>query len=163
MQLAQLQKDSWKTAEEKGFHDQQVNLPPETLALYLRCFLTAGELSEAGEELRDGHEPTEIYYEYDITGAPGGAGIIIADKPFCLLPKEHARATYFYESMDDLEDAGMEGLIMAGKPAGFGIELADCLIRLCDLAETAGVDLTLCTEVKARYNKTRAFLHGKKA
>lgn len=163
MQLEQLQKESWTTAEEKGFHKAQVAMDPETLALYLRCFLTIGELCEAGEELRDGHAPTEIYYEYDLTGAPGGAGIIISDKPFLLIAEAHPRATYFYETMDDLEDAGIEGKIAAGKPAGFPIELADALIRLADLAESCAVSLAQATEIKARYNKTRAYLHGKTA
>lgn len=160
MNLDQLQRDSWQTAEVKGFHKAQVETEPETLALYLRLFLTAGELCEAGEELRDGREPTEIYYEYDITGAPHGAGVVINSHPFCVL-NEASESLRFFNTMD----AALEvpGTVMAGKPAGFPIELSDALIRLADLAESCGVNLTEATEIKARYNKTRAFLHGKKA
>lgn len=50
-----------------------------------------------------------------------------------------------------------------GKPQGFPIELADALIRLCDLAESCGVDLTEAVEAKEAYNRTRAYLHGKTA
>lgn len=160
MQLDQLQADSWATAESKGFHKAQVETDPETLALYLRLFLTAGELSEAGEELRDGHEPTEIYYEYDITGELHGTGIMKSALPFASVSSQGE--VRFHDTIEDA--SAVEGWIpMAGKPAGFGIELADCLIRLADLAETAKVSLTHCTAIKARYNKTRAFLHGKKA
>lgn len=47
------------------------------------------------------------------------------------------------------------------KPEGFGIELADAMIRIADLAEAFGVDLWDCIDVKMQYNKTRPYKHGK--
>lgn len=47
-----------------------------------------------------------------------------------------------------------------GKPEGFGVELADTIIRIADLAGALGVDLTYCLRRKMAYNKTRPHRHG---
>ena len=50
-----------------------------------------------------------------------------------------------------------------GKPEGFGVELADAIIRILDLCEHLGIDMeTLLTE-KNEYNRTRPYRHGKLA
>lgn len=49
-----------------------------------------------------------------------------------------------------------------GKPLGFPSELADCIIRLVDLAEYLHIDLDLSVMVKMDYNKTRPYKHGRK-
>jgi NTP pyrophosphatase (non-canonical NTP hydrolase) len=48
------------------------------------------------------------------------------------------------------------------KPEGFGIELADAVIRIFDLAEYLQIDIQECIEVKMDYNKTRPQRHGGK-
>lgn len=48
------------------------------------------------------------------------------------------------------------------KPEGFGIELADIVIRVLDLSEMVGIDLTECVQVKMEYNDTRPYRHGGK-
>lgn len=48
------------------------------------------------------------------------------------------------------------------KPEGFGIELADTLIRILDLAEYLGIDMEECIGTKMRYNATRPYRHGGK-
>lgn len=55
-----------------------------------------------------------------------------------------------------------ETRIINGKPEGFGVELADIVIRVCDLAAQAGVNLGAMVNLKMRYNKTRPAMHGKK-
>jgi hypothetical protein len=52
--------------------------------------------------------------------------------------------------------------IKNGKPEGFGIELADCIIRILDTCAFYGIDIQECIRVKAAYNETRPFLHGNK-
>lgn len=47
------------------------------------------------------------------------------------------------------------------KPEGFGIELADLLIRVVDVAKRDHIDLERCLEVKLRFNATRPYRHGK--
>jgi len=48
------------------------------------------------------------------------------------------------------------------KPDGFWIELADCMIRILDLAEAYGEDMEQLIELKMKYNETRAYKHGGK-
>lgn len=50
-----------------------------------------------------------------------------------------------------------------GKPEGFGMELADEIIRVGDMAERAGVDLERCVKEKMGFNRGRPFKHGKEA
>lgn len=49
----------------------------------------------------------------------------------------------------------------APKPEGFGVELADAVIRILDLAE--GLEIPLLDQIreKLEYNKTRPQMHGK--
>lgn len=48
------------------------------------------------------------------------------------------------------------------KPEGFGIELADCVIRIMDTCEYYGIDLEKMIQIKYEYNRTRSFRHGAK-
>lgn len=48
------------------------------------------------------------------------------------------------------------------KPEGFGIELADAVIRIFDLAEYLQIDIQECIEIKMDYNKSRPLRHGGK-
>lgn len=50
-----------------------------------------------------------------------------------------------------------------GKPLGVASELADVIIRAFDMAETLGFDLMDVVLAKHEYNKTRPFMHGRKA
>ena len=49
-----------------------------------------------------------------------------------------------------------------GKPEGLGVELADTIIRICDMAEYMGIDLADVINAKMAYNKTRPYRHGNK-
>ena len=79
--------------------------------------LMVGELSEAHEDLRNGHEPQHVYYE---------------KKP--------------------------DGSL---KPCGFGVELADCVIRIFDACAQLDIDLPAAIMEKIEYNKSRPYLHGR--
>lgn len=46
------------------------------------------------------------------------------------------------------------------KPEGVGSELADVFIRLVDMADVFGIDLTFEVERKIAYNTTRPYRHG---
>lgn len=49
-----------------------------------------------------------------------------------------------------------------GKPLGFGIELADVVIRVADLCGHLGIDLDYCVRVKSEFNERRPYRHGGK-
>lgn len=48
------------------------------------------------------------------------------------------------------------------KPEGFGIELADVVIRCMDTAQSLGIDLHEMMRLKANYNRKRPYRHGGK-
>lgn len=48
------------------------------------------------------------------------------------------------------------------KPEGFGIELADVIIRVLDLCRALGIDIQRCYELKTAYNESRPHRHGGK-
>lgn len=47
------------------------------------------------------------------------------------------------------------------KPEGFGIEIADAIIRLLNILSGQGIDATEVLLAKAHYNDQRPFKHGK--
>ena len=49
-----------------------------------------------------------------------------------------------------------------GKVDGFGVELADAVIRILDLCEHLGIDMEALLVEKAAYNETRPYRHGGK-
>lgn len=48
------------------------------------------------------------------------------------------------------------------KPCGFASELADIIIRVCDLAEWLGIDIAKAVLAKLLYNRSREAMHGKR-
>jgi NTP pyrophosphatase (non-canonical NTP hydrolase) len=48
------------------------------------------------------------------------------------------------------------------KPDGMWIELADCIIRILDLAGAYHIDMESFIRMKHEYNKTRPYRHGGK-
>lgn len=48
-----------------------------------------------------------------------------------------------------------------GKPEGFVIEVADCIIRLFHLSAQHGLNIESAITLKMAYNKTRPYKHGK--
>lgn len=80
---------------------------------FAKLFLVVTELSEAGEEARDGRDWNEVYYKSG-----------------------------------------------SSKPEGFGVELADALIRIFDTADILDIDLAAAIDVKLRANAKRGYKHG---
>lgn len=95
----------YQWAEEKGWNR---NLVLGNMIANLHT-----EISEAWEEIRNGHTQRELYY-------------------------------------------------VDGKPEGFGIELADLIIRVLHIAALYDLDMEALIELKMVYNKTRPYRHGGK-
>jgi len=105
---------------------------PDSEDIDRKLLLTVGEVVEAQNELRAGNLPQEIYF-HDAKDIPG------VPRPTPLDRVAHGQ-----------------------KPEGFGIELADVVIRVCTIAQHFGIDLQQCIEMKHAYNKTRPYRHGGK-
>lgn len=68
------------------------------------------------------------------------------------------------EALEEYRDGRMETWYADGsaKPEGFGVELADAIIRILDLCGYLGIDVGELVELKHGYNRTRPFRHGGK-
>lgn len=66
------------------------------------------------------------------------------------------------EALEGVRVGAPEYEEVKGKPEGVGIELADVLIRIFDLAEAKGYDLEKCLAIKHAYNVSRPHRHGGK-
>lgn len=69
------------------------------------------------------------------------------------------------EALDELRDGEIQ-LYLAndGKPEGFLVELADCIIRICDTVGSLGLgpEFEEAIKRKMEYNKNRPYKHGRK-
>ena len=133
-------------SREHGFHDDWpvdidlINPGKDRdyqLAIVEKLGLIHEEVSEALGEIRDGHAPTEVYYTRTTRDSVGA----VVEK---------------FE-----EQAYIAGGKPVLKPEGFGIELADAVIRIADLAYLTGIDLGALIIEKAQYNATRPHKHGR--
>jgi len=110
--LREIQQAVYANNVAHGWHEGAFTNTPETITTKL--MLAVGELSEAVEEIRNGHPYDKVYFTGD------------------------------------------------NKPEGFGIELADAIIRLLDVAEHLGIDMQDAVILKHNYNLTRPYKHGGK-
>lgn len=90
------------------------------------------EISEAWEEWRNNRGLNEVYYECDKS-----------EEQRCNIDLECQYCNF-------------------AKPRGIPIELADVVIRICDMCGNLGIDLEQAIELKMAYNMIRKYRHGNK-
>ena len=76
-----------------------------------------------------------------------------------ILSNIHAEVS---EAWECYRDGEMRTSLKDGKPEGFGVEMADIVIRVVDACQGLGIDLTEALEWKMQYNETRPYPHGGK-
>ena len=131
-----------ETNGKSGFNEY-ADIPDEYKNLYIgnKLMLVVSELTEAHDEVRTGHAPTETYY------------------PEAPLPDSlvHEAGLDLARELIDKENEGKPR-----KPEGFPSEAADAVIRIFGIAYELGVDLEAIIREKIEYNATRPYKHGKK-
>lgn len=66
------------------------------------------------------------------------------------------------EALEAVRDGAMEMWFRDnGKPEGYITELADVIIRVCDMAKLSNLDLESAIRAKLAYNKSRPKYHGR--
>ncbi len=82
-----------------------------------------------------------------------------APEILCLIHSEISEALEEYRDGRDPREIRYSD---EGKPEGFGIELADAVIRIADLCGYYGIDLSRLLQIKMEYNEGRPMRHGGK-
>ena len=68
----------------------------------------------------------------------------------------------YYANKADFSDHDVREMFKSKVKDTVGDEIADCLIRLCDMCGFLNIDLESHVKAKMKYNATREKLHGKK-
>lgn len=76
----------------------------------------------------------------------------------CLIHSEVSEALEDYRNNKEVNRLDYD---KNGKPIGIPSELADIIIRVCDLAAFHDIDLEKAISKKMQYNKYRPHMHGK--
>lgn len=148
------------TAVEKGWWDTAdgiaVDVGGRNIGEQLALFHS--EISEALEEWREGHPLNEVRYRFKQRPDKPYAPAMRSDKGGSdKVEVEVTPGNWIELTVDNAAQLGFDA-----KPLGFGIELADILIRVFDTAEAYGIDLQQALEIKAAYNRGRPYRHGGK-
>lgn len=164
---------SHSMAKEKGWW------PEEGRDHYEVVNLIHSEVSEALEELRDGHGVTEIYFNTEKPEKPEGFAIELAD--VAIRAADYAGKG---EAICPDEAVVIGERIFAEQTKGFGLQMhiaglnygistlflyenayADLCVKIIlhcfSIAETQDIDLVAAIERKMAYNATRGFRHGR--
>lgn len=130
--LGKIQELCYQIADDSGWHEDDSRLTEKIL-------LWHSEVSEAAEELRDGHGPEEIYYSHKAGN------------------QEVATAFPTRETSQ-----GGRTVRVRNKPEGVGAEAADVLVRVLDDSGRYKIPLVQMFLEKLIYNRTRPRRHGGK-
>ena len=159
--VAELQRESYETARDKGWHEEDDQPPSEAMRKI------------AAEGLYMAHRSMliELFRVGRFGGMPGVDFQAEADADMLLLDDKQVRVVAWL-ALVNTEVAEAMGDVVGGRwqttknengePEGLGSELADIIIRVCDDAGAMGIDLAAELRAKLDYNRTRSHKHGGK-
>ena len=127
MNLTELSKQIRFDNASKGFDPTEGGLDRYLL-------LAISEICEAQNEIRDGNEENEIFYDADPN-------------------RWYKKPENQYLSKINIPGA---------KPCGFPVEIADAIIRLLDICGKFDIDIEKVINEKLAYNRSRPPKHGRK-
>ncbi len=105
-------------------------------------------------------ESRQINIAHGFRPAEGGPGANTFGDYIALLHSEASEALEAYRDHRLTDATSNFKFGEHTKPEGVGSELADVLIRLCDMCDVYGIDLEFEVTRKLAYNRTRPFRHG---
>lgn len=169
--LQELQELSHLTAVEKGWWENETSGGSLVLGKVMdtvgtKLLLVTSEIAEAFEEYRTNR--MAVYWEIPNFGRVTAHDVMNGLDAKSIGTLETCAGARGAQADNEVRRRELLDFISKKfKPEGFGIELADALIRQGDLAEAltqAGIpiDLEYCVRLKAAYNKTRPHRHGGK-
>lgn len=141
-------KHFYEGAVAKGFWDEQRE--PGTLLM-----LIVSELSEALEELRNGHGLNEARTVWHSTPHS-------TDMPDITWTSHGDFFWYGTERQREVTDADYLAAGWLPKPEGVPSELADVIIRTLELCHAWGIDIDEAIRLKMVYNNIRGHMNGGK-
>jgi NTP pyrophosphatase (non-canonical NTP hydrolase) len=74
----------------------------------------------------------------------------------------HSELSEAVEEIRAKEDPRVVYFSIGGKPEGFGVELADTIIRILDTCARYKIPIGALVEQKMEYNRSRPYKHGNK-
>jgi len=83
------------------------------------------------------------------------------EQRLCLIHSEVSEALEAFRD-GDMETSAISAPGATPKPCGFPSELADIVIRVCDLAGHLNIDLAAEIRAKSDYNESRPHKHGRR-
>lgn len=141
MTLNELRDRVTKTAVEHGFTDATIG---EDVALF------HSEASELLEDHREGRDPNEIWYEEKKQVETEYGTFTVSLKHSAPYPTIDDGLGMVYDTSKPY------------KPCGISSEAADLIIRVLHFCGKHNIDIDRAVELKAAYNNSRPFKHGKK-
>ena len=158
-----LVQESYGTAKDKGWHDEDDQPPSEAMCEIAAEGLRMCMISRRVEAHRKGQHPgRDDSFVESILGCDRHVATL-SDRQVRTIAWLALVSTEVAEAIDDVRAGRWQTTTNEkGKPEGLGSELADIIIRVCDDAGALGIDLEAELRAKLAYNKTRSIRHGGK-
>lgn len=154
--IAEFEEEVYEVACDKGWwgEPEERKLLLSADSVLAKNMLVVTELAEAVELVREkDFDPKLTFYV--------GTGGTVTETLGAKIPYDEWKKRRGYHASVEI-DGQEEANKLQPKPEGFGIELADAVIRIGDLAARMGIDLSAAIVLKHEYNKTRPHRHGNK-
>lgn len=153
-----LQRESYETAKEKGWRDEDDQPPSNTIIELAKEAMFIAARGAMLEKLRRGEltERDYVYADFSVLSELSARQVRVM-AGLTLINTEVA------EAIEDVVAGRWQTTRNEkGKPEGLGSELADIIIRACNDAGALGIDLAAELRAKLDYNRTRSHKHGGK-
>lgn len=157
--VAELQRESYETARDKGWHEEDDQPPSEAMRKIAAAGLYMAAFCGFIEAYRKGEDPENVMQGVDAKSQVEQ----LTDRQVRVIAWLALVNTEVAEAVEDvIAGRWVTTKNEKGKPEGLGSELADIIIRVCDDAGALGIDLSAEIRAKLDYNKTRSHKHGGK-